>query len=76
MQIKNLNEEDVKTLQVSLTELRKINPLIEVKVYDMEDMDFAKRLTAIEISLNAIINKLNHIFGESVLIKGKWHNFK
>jgi len=39
-------------------------------------MDFAKRLTALEEKVDAVMAKLIHIFGDAVLIEGQFKEIK
>lgn len=72
MQIENLTDYDVNLLQRQVEELKRNNPEIKSKVYQMEDMDFSKRLTAIEENIAELNRKLDLIFGGHVLIKGRF----
>ncbi len=67
MQVENLNYEQVKKARELFDSF---GPPVTHKTYDMEDMDFSKRLTAIEKSLSDIKAKLEFVFGNHALIKG------
>ena len=79
-QIENMNPEDVKLVQEQIKALNEQKGPQEVpmtfKTFPMEDLEFAKRLTAIEDKLDKLANQLSHIFGTFVLIKGQWKDVK
>jgi hypothetical protein len=69
MQVENLTKEQVDMAGVFFD---KMGAPVTHKTFNMEDMNFAKRLTAIEEGIADIKNILNHTFGDHVLVKGEW----
>lgn len=69
MQVENLNNDQLKTAQ-DLFDM--MGDPVKYKTFTMEDMNFSKRLTAIEDKLSAIQTKLDHIFAGHVLVRGQW----
>lgn len=69
MQIENLEDWQVEKLQ-SLCD--GFGGPVKHKTFNMEDMDFSKRLTVIEDKIAAIDTKLDRIFGAHNLIDGQW----
>jgi cell division protein FtsB len=69
MQIDNANDKDIKKLQAEVFKLSKSNPEIESRVYPMEDQPTNAKIFE---KLEKIERKLNLIFGDNVLIDGKF----
>ncbi len=80
MQIENLRPADITELRQSLEEMRTRavdpNPSLKATVFPQEDLKFSKRLSALEDKVDFIISKLNNIFGDSVLINGRFQDLK
>lgn len=73
MQVENLTKEQVDMAGVFFD---KMGAPVTHKTYDMEDMDFAKRLTKIEEGIAEIKVMLKHIFGDNVVANGKFIDTK
>lgn len=73
-QIENMLPQDVEAIQAEIMRLKEVNPDLKFKTFPMEDLDFAKRLTALEEKVDSILTKLNNIFGDYVLINGKFQD--
>jgi hypothetical protein len=69
MQIENLSDAQVKTMQELCDSW---GGQVKHKTFGMEDMDFSKRLTAIEESVAELHRKIDRIFGAYNLIEGQW----
>ena len=75
-QIENMRLEDVEVIGREIEKLKKENPDLEFKTFPMEDLDFAKRLTVLEEKMDKILIRLHHIFGEYVLINGRFQEMR
>ena len=79
MNIENLNSTDVMKMEETINFLRQENPEIKSTVYSMEDKKHSgleTRMSNIEDSLNRIENIINNIFGDNILIDGKFIDIK
>jgi hypothetical protein len=67
-----MNPDDVKAFE-DLTALRQeLNKELKFKTFPMEDLELAKRMTSLEKELASLSDKIDRIFGKSVLIKGRF----
>ena len=69
MQIDNATEHDIKEIQSKLTELVDENPILESRVYSMDEQPTNAKIFE---KLEAIERKLDLIFGGHVLIDGQF----
>lgn len=76
-QIENMQPEDVEFLKKQIDELNqgRTEPMI-FKTFPMEDLEFSKRLSALEEKVDRILTRIEHIFGPYVLIKGRFEEIK
>jgi len=76
MQIENLNKLDVATLELKLGELKKDNPDIIHRTFNMDALKKGKQenemLQEITDKLDRLERKLDLIFGDHVLHGGTW----
>lgn len=76
MLIKNVYEEDVKQLELLVKEMRQKNPNITYEIFrdvnTKNDIDVKAKLDILEEKLNNLNQKLNHIFGEYILLQGRF----
>jgi hypothetical protein len=77
-QIENMTEKDAENLKAMIEALNEKKVLPEspmtFKTFPMEDLEFSKRLTVLEEKVDSILTKLTNIFGDSVLIKGRFQD--
>lgn len=69
MQIDNMTETDLKTLEGKVQELRDENPLLEARIYPMEDQPTNAKIFE---KLEAIERLLIHTLDGHVLIDGEF----
>ena len=77
MQARNLLEEDCKKLEGAMEEIAKTNPEATHSFFrepfpDVSSEIDPDQLTRVEDKIDALHNKLDRIFGPSVLIDGGW----
>ena len=75
-QTENMTPENVEAIQQEIERLSQTNPALKFKTFPMEDLEFAKRLTALEENVDSIMTKLTNIFGNYVLIEGQFRELK
>ena len=71
-QIENMLPEDVERFTELAHELEKANSNLKFKTFPMEDLELAKRMTKMEEKLASLSAKIDRIFGESILINGRF----
>jgi len=69
MQIDNATEYDVTEIQEKIANLKNKNPILESRVYPMDDQPTNAKIFE---KLESIERKLSLIFGDNVLIDGKF----
>jgi len=74
MQIENMTEEDVGAFKTLLTERQKLNPELKGQVFNGPPLPTTDRLDRLEATATRIENLLKHIFGDHVLIRGKFRS--
>ncbi len=80
MEIKNLKEQEVDTLETMVKVMKIENPDIKYKIFPMEmergdcelTLSSTEVLQRIEHKLDKLTTMIKHIFGDAVLIEGKW----
>ena len=79
-QIENMNPKDVSDIADLIKALNEkksqLEPPMTLKTFPMEDLEFSKRLTAIEEKLDSLIGMISHIFGGAILINGQFKELK
>ena len=74
MQIENMTQEDVGAFKSLLAERQKTNPELRGQVFNGPPEPQDIRLDKLEASVNRIERLLKHIFGNHVLIRGKFRS--
>jgi hypothetical protein len=66
-----LTEGNVGALKQCFSEMKAVNPQAEMKIYEgLPSID--ERLSVLEDKVDSIVNKLTLIFGDSVLLNGRF----
>jgi hypothetical protein len=76
MEIKNLTEENVDTLQDVVDKIRKENPNVTSRVFEMKEKkpDEVAKVSIMDLmeAIEQLDRKLDHIFGGHVLLNGEF----
>lgn len=81
MEIRNLREPDVEALQEKVRELQRENPDIRSRLFgipeeDHNHVEILEKLNRLEDKLDALTRKIELIFGDSVLINGRFESIQ
>jgi len=71
-QIENMTPEDVSAFDAFVCERKKLNESLEVKKFEMTDMDIAKKLDKVSEEVERLSAKIDRIFGKAVLLDGRF----
>jgi len=76
-QLENMRQEDVDFFRKEVEKLQQIaNPDLTFKTFPQEDLNFSKRLTVLEEKVDCILARLENIFGDAILINGRFQSLK